>query len=544
MDNHPDPSMVNDQFWASYLAYHPQQPEMPPNKRPKTSHHPSNLVCCDQPCPEDSLCFEEYCNDFCPDFCTDSYPCGDACPDPCALQPCLDPTIHHQHDPCHAHICPDQTLHHQYDVCTDHCHDPCTESCDFTAADFCTNDCLDQCIDPSTACMHECNDWCTSHCLADCLDCLSSPAASDVRTPMMPCSTDQFGPTKATHQHQHQHQHAHPHIQDSTRPTQLPQKSEESETPHICRVKGCTAGWFKDEDALQDHIEKNHLVKVNGKYVCQWAGCIKKVTKKSNEHIEKEKEARIKGLTYVPPPEPFSDDHLHKLKRHYYVHSGKKAFECDYPGCGSVHATKAQLKVHMARHNPKEFICEDCEKVFTTQNQLKTHINAVHKKQKHFKCPDCDYACDDSSNMSSHKRKQHQLGVPCPGHADYGCHYRDGRQAEMEKHMRACDHHVWMLDDKQSFDAYWKREKRSADEDKVDDSHARRSSSVTTISKRSVKGGQSRRHSKMDHRRHQSVSTATSDAFSRQDSMDSTPIDPDFADPFHMLAGHGNANHF
>ncbi|KAF2221214.1 hypothetical protein BDZ85DRAFT_284098 [Elsinoe ampelina] len=229
---------------------------------------------------------------------------------------------------------------------------------------------------------------------------------------------------------------------------------------HVCKVKGCMAGAFNDEDALQEHIEKSHLVKFNNKYVCQWEGCVKKVTKKSNEHIQKEKEARALGLTYVPPPEPFSDDHLHKLKRHYYVHSGKKAFECDYPGCGSVHATKAQLKVHKARHNPKEFTCEDCEKVFTTQNQLKTHINAVHKKQKHFKCPECDYACDDSSNMSSHKRKQHQQGVLCPAHLDFQCAYRDGRQAEMEKHMRACNHSTWMLDDKDSFDAYWKSQKK------------------------------------------------------------------------------------
>ncbi|PSK55467.1 hypothetical protein B9Z65_2856 [Elsinoe australis] len=314
---------------------------------------------------------------------------------------------------------------------------------------------------------------------------MSSPATSDARTPQLPPSafdtfnvidplnttsyqqfmgrpfTPFFAPTPQTGYDTPQ---SYPNTQYATpqyEPSPQYAPSQYTST-HVCKVKGCMAGAFKDEDALQDHIEKSHLTKIHNKYVCQWEGCVKKVTKKSNEHIQKEKEARAMGLTYQPPPEPFSDDHLHKLKRHYYVHSGKKAFECDYPGCGSVHATKAQLKVHKARHNPKEFTCEDCDKVFTTQNQLKTHINAVHKKQKHFKCPDCDYACDDSSNMSSHKRKQHQLGVLCPSHMELGCTYRDGRQAEMEKHMRSCNHATWMLDDKDALDAYWKGQKKAS----------------------------------------------------------------------------------
>lgn len=526
MDPHGDPILGGDHFWASYLTYPPLSQEMPPTKRPKTAHHPAAVVCCDQPCPEESLCFQDYCQDFCPDVCTEPHPCGDTCLDPCTLQQCPDQTLHHQYDacgmPCH-------------EPCPDVCHDPCTADCDFMASDFCTDDCLDHCVDPSTACMHQCPDWCTSHCLPDCPDRFPSPVSTDVPTPVMPGQLDQL--SAGSHKHPH---HIHAHVLP-TRPSLL----DGVEPLHICRVIGCTAGSFDNEDALQDHIEKHHLNKIDGKYVCQWEGCIKKVTKKSNEHMEKEREARLKGLTYVPPPEPFSDDHLHKLKRHYYVHSGKKAFECTFPGCGSVHATKAQLKVHMARHNPKEFICIDCDKVFTTQNQLKTHINAVHKKQKHFKCPDCDYACDDSSNMSSHKRKQHVNGVPCPGHADLGCTYRDGRPGEMEKHMRACNHHTWMLDDKLSFDAYWKREKRSGDDERtsIEDEYGR--GSVTPSIKSNSRTPGQRRSRKLDQRRHMSVSTSTSATLSRQTSAHDTPLasDMEFND-FSLLAGHAPHGHY
>jgi len=250
---------------------------------------------------------------------------------------------------------------------------------------------------------------------------------------------------------------------------------------HTCRVIGCNVGSFVSEDALQDHIEEHHLQKINGRYICQWEGCVKKHTKKSAAHICHEAHARSCGKTYCAPTEPFSDTHLHKLKRHYYVHSGKKAFTCDFPGCGSSHATRAQLKVHQARHNPKQFGCEECDRVFTTQNQLRTHVNAVHKREKHFKCPDCGYACDDSSNMSSHRRKQHTFGIPCPcsnytlhrppSHIHHLisselvlCAYKDGRQAEMEKHMKASHHSVWMFDNEGSFEMYWKGEKKKVEE--------------------------------------------------------------------------------
>ena len=267
------------------------------------------------------------------------------------------------------------------------------------------------------------------------------------------------------------------------------------------------------------------------------------MTKKSNEHMEKEREARAKGLVYVPPPEPFADDHLHKLKRHYYVHSGKKAFECNYPGCGSVHATKAQLKVHMARHNPKEFICEDCDKVFTTQNQLKTHINAVHKKQKHFRCPECDYACDDSSNMSSHKRKQHQLGVPCPGTEDFGCQYRDGRQAEMEKHIRMAKHHAWMLEnEKKDFESYWKDEKRNAENEKGAESPV---DSHIVEDYTPPKKTNARRQRKVAHRRKQSCSTNVSETSRPSSSLEhiETP-GHGFEAATDILARHANVGRF
>lgn len=535
MNDHVDTPLLNDSFWAACLHYPAPPPDIPPSKRPKATHHAAPVICCDQPCPEETLCFQDYCHDYCPDYCTDPFPCAEACQDPCALQPCAEHVLHHQHgdvcadhcnDPCHGFE------QDQYGVCAEHCHDPCTDACDFSNTDFCTTDCLDHCIDPTTACIHECNDWCTSHCLADCGDCSSSPSLSDVRTPTIPCSVDHSSSVMKPLQS---------HRLNRTS-TPIDPAVEQDGALHMCRVVGCTAGCFKDENALQAHIEKEHLIKLNGKYVCQWEGCIKKVTKKSNEHIEREKEARASGLTYIPPAEPFSDDHLHKLKRHYYVHSGKKAFECDYPGCGSVHATKAQLKVHMARHNPKKFICDECEKVFTTQNQLKTHINAVHKKEKHFKCPDCDYACDDSSNMSSHKRKQHQLGVPCPGHMEFGCCYRDGRQAEMEKHMRQCGHCVWMLEGKTLLDEYWKLEKRPQGGDNAE-SHARRSSSATTSM--ASKTPQHRRQRKADHRRHYSVSTAASEMLSRQNTVESTPGVPDVIvdDLTRFLAGQDGVGH-
>ena len=63
----------------------------------------------------------------------------------------------------------------------------------------------------------------------------------------------------------------------------------------------------------------------------------------------------------------------------------KQNFQCS--DCGSTFSSQSNLKLHIdAIHEKKKpWLCSECGDSFSTQNNLKRHISTVHKGQTTFK---------------------------------------------------------------------------------------------------------------------------------------------------------------
>lgn len=110
-----------------------------------------------------------------------------------------------------------------------------------------------------------------------------------------------------------------------------------------------------------------------------------------------------------PGDKPFGCDECEKvfstqfnLKKHKMSHSGVKPFPCDE--CLKSFATSSNLTIHKRTHTgEKPFSCEECYKGFTTSFNLKKHM-MTHTGEKPFICTECGKSFSTSSNLKIHKR--------------------------------------------------------------------------------------------------------------------------------------------
>ena len=92
------------------------------------------------------------------------------------------------------------------------------------------------------------------------------------------------------------------------------------------------------------------------------------------------------------------------------VHTTELKVTCSE--CGSVLADKRSLARHMtAKHksyNERPYSCDDCDKKFTTSQQLNTHRTTIHEKIPKFPCDLCDHITSSSEEfLRIHKEYAH-----------------------------------------------------------------------------------------------------------------------------------------
>ena len=128
--------------------------------------------------------------------------------------------------------------------------------------------------------------------------------------------------------------------------------------------------------------------------------------------------------------------HRHALERHEMTHTGKK-IDCDQ--CDRGFPSNYELRLHKQTvHEKKRLACKDCDKTFTTRNGLYCHKLAVHLKQRKYKCELCDhegftnrghymghlhkvhyqvnpYSCDKCGKTFTYKSYVKQHKKTCPG---------------------------------------------------------------------------------------------------------------------------------
>ena len=104
--------------------------------------------------------------------------------------------------------------------------------------------------------------------------------------------------------------------------------------------------------------------------------------------------------------EVFSSQEL--LLEHAKTHTKTK---CDF--CGKDYSTDNALKLHIKRIHLKEldFMCNQCDKKFTSKADLKNHINSRHEEPESklvFVCDTCGKSYATSVKLKNHILYDHQ----------------------------------------------------------------------------------------------------------------------------------------
>ncbi|NWH78786.1 ZNF76 protein, partial [Piaya cayana] len=100
------------------------------------------------------------------------------------------------------------------------------------------------------------------------------------------------------------------------------------------------------------------------------------------------------------------EEEVHSSEKGQQVN--RRAFRCEYEGCGRLYTTANHLKVHERSHTgdrPYTCIFPSCGKAFATGYGLKSHMR-THTGEKPYKCPEdmCSKAFKTSGDLQKHIR--------------------------------------------------------------------------------------------------------------------------------------------
>lgn len=109
----------------------------------------------------------------------------------------------------------------------------------------------------------------------------------------------------------------------------------------------------------------------------------------------------------------FSSMREAELRRHRFVHTGRKLLKCHV--CGAEFANNCKLQMHLASHSDaRPFTCEICGSAFKTKKGLNAH-KKTHKAYD-YECPVCQRAYLTNQLMRNHAEKNHpEYQLPPPG---------------------------------------------------------------------------------------------------------------------------------
>jgi hypothetical protein len=133
------------------------------------------------------------------------------------------------------------------------------------------------------------------------------------------------------------------------------------------------------------------------------------------------------------------------LRRHVQKHK-EASFACDITSCGRKFYRKDKLKDHVrnvhegtSSKQAASSICEDCECVFATPGELRSHVNRKHVRR--FQCGECTQAFHLNADLKRHQSTVHEAAVeqnyPCP---NKGCTQTFARKDHLLRHEKNCKH--------------------------------------------------------------------------------------------------------
>ena len=105
-----------------------------------------------------------------------------------------------------------------------------------------------------------------------------------------------------------------------------------------------------------------------------------------------------------------------------------------------INLRKRKLLQENDEHSKKQegqFVCENCNKMFSSKKGVKRHIFRVHENQNAFECKSCDYVSSDKSNFERHVRSVHDKQKPLNVHKCEYCNYDSINKSNIEKHVKS-----------------------------------------------------------------------------------------------------------
>ncbi|XP_018302350.1 zinc finger protein 888-like [Mycetomoellerius zeteki] len=122
----------------------------------------------------------------------------------------------------------------------------------------------------------------------------------------------------------------------------------------------------------------------------------------------------------------FKSQNSQYLNRHERTHNDTKEFICEQ--CYKKYKSSKTLKQHIKNVHTevRPYKCGTCGKTFKSQYSMRIH-ERIHKGEKSYQCDICEALFSDSSNLSRHRKTQHNIHINCK-------ECKDGFNTEQDLH--------------------------------------------------------------------------------------------------------------
>jgi len=148
----------------------------------------------------------------------------------------------------------------------------------------------------------------------------------------------------------------------------------------------------------------------NNKFSCSWSGCQKLYSTAGNLKTHQKTHTGDYRYKCNNCSKAFLSSYA--LKIHVRIHTKEKPFVCQYAKCVMAFNTLYRLNAHKRLHTGETFNCRsvDCEKIFTTQSDLKKH-SRVHSNQRPFACQvvGCGKTFINSHHLKNHNKSHNRV---------------------------------------------------------------------------------------------------------------------------------------